>query len=341
MKAIRGYNISYNKTEVLVTLDVWAKQKLLHNLAPVQKCWQASDFLPKSSDSTFVDEIREIQKNAIDMPYECLVSLVGNAVTEEALPTYMNMLNRTHDISDKSGNEDHPWAIWTRAWTAEENRHGDILNRYLYLCGRVNMRQVEVSIQHLITNGMNAQLDNNPYSVFVYTSFQERATKISHSNISKKARAYGNIVLSKICNSISQDEARHEIAYSEIIREIFAIDPDGAMLAFANMMFKGIVMPAHLISDGVHEETNNGNTLFKDYSTVSEESEIYTSRDYLSIFVHLMKIWNIENINTSSSDALFAQEYLCKHGDRLKKIVEYSTRSNKKKATPASFSWIS
>ena len=33
-----------------------------------------------------------------------------------------------------------PWARWTRGWTAEENRHGDLMNKYCYLSGRVNMR---------------------------------------------------------------------------------------------------------------------------------------------------------------------------------------------------------
>ena len=33
-----------------------------------------------------------------------------------------------------------PWGIWTRAWTAEENRHGDLMNKYAYLSGRVDMR---------------------------------------------------------------------------------------------------------------------------------------------------------------------------------------------------------
>jgi hypothetical protein len=28
-----------------------------------------------------------------------------------------------------------------RQWTGEENRHGDLLNKYLYLSGRVNMRK--------------------------------------------------------------------------------------------------------------------------------------------------------------------------------------------------------
>lgn len=29
---------------------------------------------------------------------------------------------------------------WTRQWTSEENRHGDLMNKYIYLSGRVNMR---------------------------------------------------------------------------------------------------------------------------------------------------------------------------------------------------------
>jgi hypothetical protein len=35
-------------------------------------------------------------------------------------------------------------------WTGEENRHGDLLNKYLYLSGRVNMREIEMTTQHLI-----------------------------------------------------------------------------------------------------------------------------------------------------------------------------------------------
>ncbi|KAM7460890.1 hypothetical protein LguiA_029011 [Lonicera macranthoides] len=42
------------------------------------------------------------------------------------------------------------WAIWTRGWTGEENRHGDLLNKHLYLCGRVDMKQVEKTIQYFI-----------------------------------------------------------------------------------------------------------------------------------------------------------------------------------------------
>ena len=62
-----------------------------------------------------------------------------------------------------------PWARWTRAWVAEENRHGDLMNKYCYLSGRVNMKAVELTIQNLITSGMDPKTENNPYYGFIYT----------------------------------------------------------------------------------------------------------------------------------------------------------------------------
>jgi len=86
---------------------------------------------------------------------EILVVLVGDTVTEEALPSYQTMINRHAGLMDETGASNDPWARWTRGWTAEENRHGELLNRYLYLSGRVNMRAVEITTQHLIRNGFD------------------------------------------------------------------------------------------------------------------------------------------------------------------------------------------
>ncbi len=90
----------------------------------------------------------------------------GDLITEEALPTYMTMLNTLDGVRDETGASKTPWATWTRcmggrapqaesagchgsradqtgqeltahgpapavlrAWTAEENRHGDAMNK--------------------------------------------------------------------------------------------------------------------------------------------------------------------------------------------------------------------
>ena len=73
--------------------------------------------------------MRELQKRSSDLPDDHLLVLVGDMITEEALPTYMSMLNTLDGTRDETGASDTPWAVWTRKWTAEENRHGDAMNK--------------------------------------------------------------------------------------------------------------------------------------------------------------------------------------------------------------------
>ena len=105
----------------------------------------------------------EIRKRAANIPDDLFVVLVGDMITEEALPTYMNMLYTLEGTKDNSGADAHPWAVWTRKWTAEENRHGDLMNKYLWMTGKVNMKPVETTIQKLSGSGMNPKTDKIPY----------------------------------------------------------------------------------------------------------------------------------------------------------------------------------
>jgi len=65
-------------------------------------------------------------------------------ITEEALPTYMSMLNTLDGVRDETGASLTPWGKWTRQWTAEENRHGDIMNKYMYLTGTMSRQLFEI-----------------------------------------------------------------------------------------------------------------------------------------------------------------------------------------------------
>lgn len=65
-----------------------------------------------------------------------MAAVTGDMITEEALPTYMAMLNTLDGVRDETGASPTPWGQWTRQWTAEENRHGDVMNKYMYLTGR-------------------------------------------------------------------------------------------------------------------------------------------------------------------------------------------------------------
>lgn len=87
--------------------------------------------------------------------------------------------------------------IFTGSTADIRHAAGDLLNKYLYLTGRVNMKAIEVTIQNLIGSGMNPKTENNPYLGFVYTSFQERATKVSHGHTAHHAGELGDPVRSQ------------------------------------------------------------------------------------------------------------------------------------------------
>ncbi|HYM93149.1 MAG TPA: acyl-ACP desaturase, partial [Chitinophagaceae bacterium] len=178
-------------------------------LKKVDTIWQPSDFLPVSTHENFSKEIKELQAGCKELPYDYLAVLVGNTITEEALPTYESWLM---DVGGITKTEPQGWSKWIRMWSAEENRHGDLLNKFLYLSGRVNMRQMEISTQLLIGDGMDIPSGRDPYKNFVYTSFQELATNISHRRTATLAKKHGSNQLSQICGVIAGDEARHAIA---------------------------------------------------------------------------------------------------------------------------------
>ncbi|KAI8463447.1 MAG: stearoyl-ACP-desaturase [Monoraphidium minutum] len=335
------HSITPERLALVSSLGQFVADEVQPLLKPVDKCWQASDFLPPSEDPYFMDQVLELRKRTEALPDEYLISFVGDMITEEALPTYMAMLNTLDGVRDETGAAATPWARWTREWTAEENRHGDAMNKYMYLTGRCNMRSIEVTIQNLIGSGMDPKTENNPYLGFVYTSFQERATKVSHGATARHALEFGDELLAKMCGSIASDEGRHEIAYQRIVEKLYEVDPDGAVLAFSDMMRKQIVMPAHLMDDGEHGALNPGRNLFADFSAVAERTGVYTAFDYADIMEFLVKKWKVADRNHTSGDAAAAQEYLVKLPDRIRKLAERSNaRKSKVKPVRAQFSWV-
>jgi acyl-[acyl-carrier-protein] desaturase len=178
------------------------------------------------------------------------------------------------------------------------------------------MKAVEATIHRLIYNGFNAKTNHDPYAVIIYTSFQERATKISHVNTGKLASKAGDTTLARICNTIAGDEARHEKAYKSFMSQIFDIDPNGALKAFEQMMRNQIVMPSVLMGEG---SANPG--MFTDFSNITQQIGVYTSMDYAGIIEHLVSLWKVETLTGLKDGMSKAQDYLCTLADRYKKIA--------------------
>ncbi len=315
--------------EVIRSMESFVQENLSKLLVPVEASWQPSDFMPNMTKESWSEELIEFRAKASALPDDVLVVLVGDMVTEEALPTYQTWLNRLQGLTDQTGASDNPWARWSRGWTAEENRHGDLLNKYLYLTGRVNMLAVEQTVHHLINNGFDPKTENDPYLGFIYTSFQERATKISHRNVGVLAKKAGEDNLHRICGLIAGDEARHEKAYKLFMSKVFELDPAQAVLSFAKMMKTKITMPAVLMYDGKDQN------LFEKYSIVAQKTGVYTVKDYSEIINDLVEHWKLETIDGLSDVAAKAQDYLCNLSERYAKLADRVSFSGKEK-----FSWI-
>ncbi|KAI9113118.1 hypothetical protein K1719_015643 [Acacia pycnantha] len=337
VKNRKAHSMPPEKAEVFKSLERWASEGLLPLLKPVEQSWQPQNFVPDSSlpFDEFMDQVKALRDRTAELPDEYFVVLVGDMITEDALPTYQSMINNLDAVGDESGASPDPWAVWTRSWTAEENRHGDLLRTYLYLSGRVDMHKVEKTVQYLIGAGMDPGTENNPYLGFVYTSFQERATFVSHGNTARLAKEGGDPVLARICGTIAADEKRHETAYTRIVEKLLEVDPSGAMRAIGDMMHKKITMPAHLMYDGEDPR------LFEHFSGVAQRMGVYTANDYADILEFLIERWGLEKLEGLTGEGRRARDFVCGLAPRIRKLQERADeRARKMGPHGVKFSWI-
>ncbi|PKP30705.1 MAG: acyl-ACP desaturase [Bacteroidetes bacterium HGW-Bacteroidetes-16] len=322
-------NLSNTRQEVMQTLEKSMDGFLSKYLKPIEEIWQPQELLPDSNSPQFINEIQEIQELARELDNDLLTVLIGDTITEEALPTYEAWLM---DIEGVDQQNRQGWSRWVRGWTSEENRHGDLLNKYLYLSGRVNMREVEISTQHLINDGVDIHTAKDPYRSFVYTSFQELATNLSHRRVALLAKKSANTHLAKMCSFIAADENRHASAYKHFVSRIFELDPSEMMLAFEDMMKKKIIMPAHFL----RESGGKIGELFAHFSDAAQRTMVYTTQDYIDIMNSLIKEWNIDHMRELNDSAEKARDYIMGLPARLQRISERM----KIPENPYQFKWI-
>ena len=315
--------------EVILAIEP-AVGENLDLLVPISKAWQPTDYLPDLEAENWPDRLQQFRQAAQPLSDELLVVLVGDMVTEEALPSYAVALNGL--VRDEEGTNPAPWAKWLRGWTAEEHRHGDLLAAYLRLTGRVDMRAVERTVHHLIANGFSPQKQADPYNVLVYTSFQERATRMAHGNVGKLAGAQGDQNLARICGMIASDEARHETFYTRMMAQVLEHDPEGGVLAVRTMLRGPITMPGKFMDDGRDPD------LFDHFAVVAQRAGIYTAHDYASIIKHMVTVWNITGRSVCGAAAQ-AQDEIGRLVDRYARLAERVTTAAGQRPRVA-FSWL-
>jgi acyl-[acyl-carrier-protein] desaturase len=299
----------YSKIEVLQDLEDKVRE-LMEIHERKRELWFPSDLVGPASDEcpdTFLAKLRE---QASGIPDHARAALALNLLTEEGLPHF-------HRLLAVYLGDDSFWRSWNNLWTAEEDRHGQVLHDYARDTRLLHQRKLEEMQFEYLRAGFHPQWDRDPYRVFAYTTVQERATQFSHSETGKIVAEY-EPRLASILSQVAKEEARHYTFYRTVFEEILKRDPDQALHS-ASFILPAIDMP------GV---TMPG---FKELADVIRRAGIYGPRDYLRIVQEQIRYWKIESLEGLNELGRKAQEKIMGIPARLKRIAEHmETRSKSK-----------
>ena len=230
-------------------------------------------------------------------------------LTEEGLPHFHRLL------AVYLGDESH-WRAWNNLWTAEEDRHGQVLHDYARDTRLFDQRKIEEMQFEYIRAGFHPEWDRDPYRVFAYTTVQERATQFSHA---ETGRSWASTSLGwRGPEPRRQGRGAALRLLSERLRPHPRARPEWALHS-ASFILPAIDMP------GV---TMPG---FKELADVIRRAGIYGPRDYLRIVQEQIRYWKIESLQGLNEIGRMAQEKIMGIPARLKRIAEImETRSRAK-----------
>ncbi|MBC8042820.1 MAG: acyl-ACP desaturase [Rhizobacter sp.] len=270
-----------------------------------RQLWFSSDFLPCSENTDDADFIRDLRKRAKQIPDQARVALALNLMTEEGLPHF-------HRLLAVAFGNDTFWSKWNFLWTAEEDRHGNVMRDYCRESRLFDFNALERQQFEYIRNGFTPAWGGDPYKTFAYTSAQERATQISHESTGKLI-GETEPVISGILRRIAGEEARHFVFYMTVFKEILKRDTNRALQA-ASEVLPAIDMPGVSMTN------------FADYAEVLMRSGVYSADDYKLIVEQLISNWKVDAMTGLNDMGEKAQEKIMSIPKRLEKISHYIER---------------
>jgi acyl-[acyl-carrier-protein] desaturase len=272
--------------------------------------WFSSDLLPYSNGGDPA-ELQALRERAKSIPDNVRVSLALNLMTEEGLPHF-------HRLLAQAFGTDSFWTKWNFLWTAEEDRHGNVIRDYCRDSHILDFRALELAQFDYIQKGFTPSWTGNPYKTFVYTSAQERATQISHEATAKLI-GENEPIISSILKRIATEEARHFVFYMTVFKEILKRDANAALEA-ASEVLPAIDMPGVSIKN------------FAEYAEVVTRSGGYSMNDYKIIVEQLIAHWKVEALTGLNDIGSKAQEKIMGIPSRLEKVIQHFERRLKTKS---------
>src|ERR671923_1318116 len=297
------------KLEVLRDLEERVKE-LMDAHERKREVWYPADLLGPAAGADPEQHLANLRTQAEGIPDHARAALALNLLTEEGLPHF-------HRLLAVYLGDDSFWRRWNNLWTAEEDRHGQVLHDYARDTRLLNQRKLEEMQFEYLRAGFHPEWDRDPYRVFAYTTVQERATQFSHSETGKIIAEY-EPRLASILSQVAKEEARHYTFYRTVFEEILKRDPDQALHS-ASFILPAIDMPGVAMPG------------FRELADVIRRAGIYGPRDYLRIVQEQIRYWKIESLQGLNELGRKAQEKIMGIPARLKRIAEYmETRTRSK-----------
>jgi len=300
-----------HQIEVLGSVEAFIRKQIEAHRGR-RKLWFPNELQPADAASSAEDEARlaSLREAAKALPAAVLVALALNLLTEEGLPHFHRL------IATHMGNAS-AWCEWNNLWTAEEDRHGCAIRDYVRDARLYRMTALEKLQYEYVEAGYDPDWQQDPYRLLAYTSLQEKATQVAHSNTGRAAAQY-EPRLQRVLAHISGDESRHYLFYRAAFGAVLEQDPNQALVSLQKVTL-GFSMPGHTVSG------------FDQMSEVIRRADIFGPRQYQGIVEELLEHWKIGALTGLDAAGEEARDKLMKVPSRLSRLADYADAKTQRK----------
>ena len=269
---------------LLIDLEPDAARELDRHLAAA-KDWFPHEYVPWSQGRTFDGLLggEPWAPGDSSIPDEVRTSLIVNLLTEDNLPSY------PHEIAVSFG-RDGAWGTWVHRWTAEEDRHGQVLRDYLTVTRAVDPVALEQARMLHMSVGFANDYDTMLHSL-AYVSFQELATRISHRNTGVASK---EPVCEQMMARIAADENLHMIFYRNMLGAAFEREPNLTMQAVRDVAL-AFQMPGHSIEGFTRKSVQIANAGIYDLRQHRDQVLVPVLRQW--------RVWDLEGLDAEAEKA--------------------------------------
>jgi len=279
------------RTELITAIDGDIEALMADHLSK-RPDWYAHDFVPWEDGRDYGAEPWDESQCTVSP--EVREAMVLNLLTEDNLPYYH------YAIAGQFG-EDSALGRWTRRWTAEEGQHSIAIRDYLLVSRNVDPVELEDARIETVSRGWDSPW-TDPVDIFVYTSAQELATRVSHRNTGLVA---DDEVAYEVMKRVAADENYHYIFYKGVISAMLEHDPSACVLSMLKV-YSNFNMPGTVIPN------------FRRRAATVARAGIYDLRIHAEkVLQPVLRDWHVDTLEDLSPEADEARHELLAMPDRL------------------------